>query len=236
MFLRVLACFVALLLASCIDGREEYWFHRDGSGRIEIEYVVPATALTLAGGKDKLLEQLRTHLTVSDGVTLDALAVTAAGDRVRVFVGLRYASREQFTKQLESTASSELPQATKGFAGSVESKWRGLSVDLIRTVAPGAAVPALTYATDSQLRGHRLDYIAHFDDAALASNATELRDGGKTLVWSYPLKDAVRAPLVMTAKLPMQVPVWMYALLAAAPLPWIALRLRRRKRQLHLAH
>ena len=40
----LLALLLTLVLASCIDGKEEFWIEANGGGRAEITYDIPATA------------------------------------------------------------------------------------------------------------------------------------------------------------------------------------------------
>lgn len=231
MLTRVLALFATLLLASCIDGREEYWFHRDESGRVEIEYTVPAMAVRFNGGADALRDTIRGWLN-QDGITLETLETQPVGtDRVRVWVAFRYASRAALLQRIEGQELGQLPSAAVNFAGAITTRWRGMSIEVKRSVNPGAGIPALRFSTPQQLEGHKLDYIVHFDDAPRDSNATLTYDDGKTLVWSYPLATAMNGPLEMRADLPLPVPGWVWLLIVTGIVAAVILVIHRLRKK-----
>lgn len=228
---RWLAIPAALMLASCIDGREEYWLHADGSGRAELTYDLPASAARLQGGEAGLRSRLESLLGSADGITPTRCEVTPRGDRLVIRVAAAFRSVRDFKKATPSVRS-ELPASATAMAGEISLNRHGRTLDLSRTVAPGRALAGSMFMPASQFKDRSLTYIVHLPVAASASNATRTSDGGRTLTWEFPLAQAVKAPVTtrFSAKIPL--PQWLVPALAGAALlgaglAWTIVRRRR---------
>ena len=66
---RLLACFAAPLLASCIDGREEVWVNADGSGRADVSYSLPVAAARFQGGEAGVRRKIEGVLKEAPGIS-----------------------------------------------------------------------------------------------------------------------------------------------------------------------
>ena len=87
--LRVLALAAACLLTACIDGHEEIWIHRDGSGRADIRYSLPAAAATFHGGEDGVRKMLGDFLAANPALVSPQLDVTTEETIVALLRELR---------------------------------------------------------------------------------------------------------------------------------------------------
>ncbi len=206
--LRLLAAAVCVALVSCIDGYEEYWLERDGSGRAEIVYDVPASfASTMGGveGVENLLDRFVRETPTLHEVTRE---VTRRGDRLTVSLKARFKS----VTDLIDAVSGESVLAPSGesspldpLIGDFDISQTGTRVSFRRTVRPGRALPGSALMPASKLKGRRLVYILHLPVPAAQSNATRTEDGGRTMVWECPLDSGKLRPqpLEFVADLPL---------------------------------
>jgi hypothetical protein len=233
--LRLCAAMLLLLLGSCLSGREEFWFERNGSGRLEAEYQLPMFAITSLGGEEKLREIVTNYFTKEPGVSLDKFAVERRGAQAVLSLSARFDSVLQLAKLLEKPASGStepaLPEPMVKLLGEIEVKRAGLTVDFQRRIDPRQVfADGLISPSQSQMKGYQLQYIMHLPTVAEQSNAHETLDDGRTLVWRYELADAMKQPVETNFIAPIPIPPWAWPAMAGVivlPAWWI---MRKRKR------
>ena len=233
-FLRLFAAAACLLLAACFDVREEVWIHRDGSGRAELRYTVPDSALLLAGGSAALEEKIRALVATQPPLRLDGVQIAAWDGQAHVAVNISTESMLSLLDLKKSEDFDDLPESSAAIAGHFDVRLKWLDLDFSRSIHVREALGLASLAVGADDRANRrLTYIVHLPKAAKESNATELRDGGKTLVWDYTLGEAMKKPVVTRFRATMPIPRYAWAavavvLIAAA---WMVLRWRKRLRR-----
>jgi hypothetical protein len=205
--LSVLLAAYALLLTSCIDGREEVWLETDGSGRAHFRYDIPATAARFQGGVEGVEKLLASLLEDFPGSTS---AVVIDGDRLKVEVRLAFTSVAEISKMRSSLEGHRVPGSLEHLAGIFDVKREGLSVDFTRTVSPGKALPT-AFIPASEFRDRGLTYILHLPVVPKESTATRTENGGLTHIWEQSLSSAIRKPVVIHFKARIPVPGWIIA-------------------------
>ncbi len=238
--IRLATCLGALMLVSCIDGREEYWLNDDGSGSAEISYTLPAAAATFQGGKAGVEKILAGFLKNNPAITSSRHLVTVRDQRITVAVEVTFDSVVDLRKISLGGSSEKLPPSASKLIGSIDLELKGRHVRAERTITVGKALPGASLLPDSQMAGHQLSYIVHLPRAATVSNATRTANGGRTLVWDFPLAAAIRAPQVIRFQAPVPIPLkWLlaaitgFAVVAMAIIVFIR-RWRRNRRPLSL--
>jgi hypothetical protein len=233
-FVRLLAGLACLALSACFDIREEVWIHRDGSGRAELNYTIPESALLLGGGAAGLEAKVRELVATQPKIRLDAVEVATDNDEASIVVKLSTDSMLSLLELQESEAFQQLPDAAANIAGNIVVQLKGLDVDFTRTVKVREALGLAVLAIGGEDRAKRhLEYTIHLPKAAKESNATSTADGGKTLVWKATLGEALRKPVVTRFRAAMPIP-WFVHLAAGLLLLGIValvLRIRRQRRQ-----
>jgi hypothetical protein len=233
-FARFLAGLACLVLSACFDIREEVWIHPDGSGRAELNYTIPESALLLGGGTAGLEAKVRALVATQPKIRLDAVNVSTGNDEAKIVVKLSTDSMLSLIDLQKSEAFQQMPDAASNIAGTVVLKLKGLDVDFTRTVKVREALGFASLAIGADERAKRsLEYIIHLPKAAKESNATSVTDGGKTLVWKATLGEALRKPVVTRFRAAMPIP-WFVHLAAGLLLLGIVallLRIRRKRRQ-----
>ena len=232
-WLRVMAVIAACLLTSCIDCYEEIWLETDGSGRADISYTLPAAAAKFQGGEDGVRKLIGKFLAETKAIHSSTCEVTTDGDRLKIRVRAKFDSALDLKEISSGGAMEQLPSSATNLAGKVEASVKGRTVDLTRTISPGAALPGSIFMPASNFEGHRLVYIIHLPMAAKESNATRTEDDGRTLVWDFPLEQAIRRPVSTHFKAEIPIPRWLM-IAAAVPCSGIVLlaflRISRRKK------
>lgn len=200
--LRALAAITTALLVSCIDGREEIWLNADGSGRADIAYSLPAAAAKFQGGETGVRAMIGDFLSKTPALTSSACEVTTIGDRLLIRVSGAFKSISDFKQVSTDSSLDQLPSSATHLTGEVMAKREGLSFAFARTISAGKALPGALFMPKSQLEGRNLTYIAHLPIAATESNATRVEDDGRTLIWEFPLAQALRSPVTTRFKAP----------------------------------
>lgn len=225
------------MLSSCIDGREEYWLGRDGSGVAEVTYEVPAKVVALKGGDTGIQQLIENWIAGTPEVRREVCEVVTTGDRTRIHVRLAFDSvlklLELSKSGSESSPSPALPNAFQHLVGTFDFRLQGRDVEFTRTVSPGKAFLNGLLLPKHETDGRRLVYTLHLPEPVLESNATRTLDDGKTLVWDRALADGLKQPLVTHLKARVPVPYWMIASSAGLGLVvlWTAAKYRRFRRK-----
>lgn len=232
--LLALAC---LLLPSCIDGNEQIRINADGSGTCTATYFVPVAAIAASGGVEKMRLQVEEWAAGEDGLTLDALEIAEEGDRLHIHAALSFKNALALIDASSPDSMEKLPRAAHALAGTLDFRMRGRQVDLTRTVQPRQALgAALLLSGPADLAEHRLVYQISLPVTPDSHNATRTADGGRTLVWDFPLDEAVENPPVMRLVATVPIPWWLWLaaglalLLLILGIIAIIRRLRRKRR------
>ncbi|MFT3992038.1 MAG: hypothetical protein QM680_11570 [Luteolibacter sp.] len=207
--LKLCALFAACLLVSCIDGREEYWFLANGSGRAELTYTFPALAARLGGGEEAIREKIAAFLKDNPAFSSSSYELTRNGGTLSATVRVEFDSIRDLKKLNASGETSSLSEASRYFTGNIDLAFQGLTLELTRTIQVGKAIPTAAFLPQRELENRRLVYIIHLPTSALETNATRTEDAGKTLIWDIPLADALRSPTVLHAKGRIPLPPWL---------------------------
>lgn len=228
---RILTAATVGMLSSCIDCREEYWLHADGSGRAEITYQIPAAAAAVHGGESGVRGMIAAFLKQSPQITTSTLEVVTKDKRMRVKVNATFDSALDLKDIISGDHLKTLPSAASPLIGDIAADIHGRSLDFNRKISPSRALPGSAFLPDSQVQGHRLHYIMHLPAVPTDSNATRTEDGGRTLVWDIPLAAALRTAPVMRFKMDIPIP-WKFVSAIAIPISlvsggFILLRIRK---------
>ncbi len=203
-----IAAFIALLLSSCLDCREEVWLNPDGSGRIDISYTLPAAVAKLQGGEEGIRNMLGKALVANDVIKSPRYEVITLGDRLTIRVRAAFHSALDLKRATGGAEMGKLPSSAANLAGKVEAKLSGRSIAFKRTITAGAALPGAFFMPPSSFKGHQLTYIIHLPIAAKHSNATHTEDSGRSLIWEIPLDKAIQKPVTTEFVAEIPVPKW----------------------------
>lgn len=211
-----------LLLNACLDVREEFWIHEDGSAEAEITCHMPKAATFALGGADGAKALAERILKDEDSIDSYKVQVIESGKQLTLKVHCEVDELLKFDRLRKSIQRQEdLHPAVRKMVGDFDITIDGLSgVSVTRTVSPGEAVPALLWLPKSQTEGHRMVKIMHFPMAITNHNAHETWDDNRTLMWESSLDSAIRNPLVYQFVMPYPIP---WAWVAAAGISLVAI-------------
>jgi len=201
--IRCLAVVGCVVLASCIDGREEFWLAGDGSGRALIRYTLPASLARSCGGEPGLEKILDEFIRQTPTLTNATRRVSREGERTAVEFQASFKSALDLMNAVRGDsvlASGNLKSTVPPLIGHFDFQRSGLAVELTRTVQPAQALPGAFLMPASQFNGRRLVYILHLPMVVEASSATRTADGGRTLIWDQTLQEGLKKPVVIHFK------------------------------------
>jgi hypothetical protein len=215
--LRICLFVVSLLLGACLGGREEFWFERDGSGRLQAEYRMPVFAIASMGGEEKLRKTIVDFFATEPGVVMETFVMEKTGAEARLRLHATFDSVLQLSRLMEKSASQEsgapLPEPMVKLLGEIQVARSGLDLDFQRKIDPREVFAGgLVTPTTSQMRGYQLEYIMHLPMAAKQSNAHQVSDSGHTLLWRYELAEAMKSPVQTNFLTPIPIPLWSWLL------------------------
>ena len=212
LFLRLSAGLLAcLLLAGCFDIREEFWIHRDGSGKAELTYVIPSSAVMLAGGTEGIEEKIRTAIATQPKINLDALQVKETDAGVEISATVSTKSMLDLLDLKKGEGVRQLPGSAVDLAGDFDVRLRGLDIDFTRTVKVKEALGMMSIGVGKEERDtRRLVYILHLPVPPSSTFIAFDSIGGKTLRWESTLGEAIKKPVVTSfrARMPIPTAVW----------------------------
>lgn len=209
-FLRFIAVLTACLLTSCIDCHEEVWLESNGSGRADITYTLPSMAARFHGGANGVKRMIANFLATTKEIKSSTCEVSSENDRLKIHVTGSFDSVRDFKKISAESTILKLPSSATGLAGKVDVNSHGREVSFSRTISPGVALSGSGFMPASTFAGHRLVYIIHLPVVPEKSNATRLADGGRTLVWDFPLGIAIQKPVTTRFKVKIPIPPWFF--------------------------
>lgn len=214
---RFLLALAVLLISSCLDGQEEFWFERDGSGRLEVEYQLPVFAVAAMGGEAKLENVVRDFFSKQKGIVLDDFVHEKSEAQSVIRIKAHFDSVIELVKLFDTSAgesSGSLPDPMRKLLGNIVIVRDGMSVDFKRSIDPSGIIGSgLLAPSREQMEGHHLHYTMHLPSKATSSNAHEVLDDGRTLVWRYPLAEALEHPVETNFIAPIPIPAWLCILL-----------------------
>lgn len=208
--IRILTPVVAGSLVSCIDGHEEVWLNADGSGRAAITYDIPAAAARFQGGEDGVTKMLGEFLKSTPAMRDSSFEVATHNGRMMVHVQASFDSALELKNISKDRSMGKLPSSATGLTGYTTVNVNALTVDFSRTIDAGSALPGSCFMPASQFEGRGLSYVIHLPVAAIESDATRIEDEGRTLIWNFPLAQAIKGPVTTRFKAKIPVPTWIY--------------------------
>ncbi|MDX1679751.1 MAG: hypothetical protein R3242_03375 [Akkermansiaceae bacterium] len=206
-----------LLIASCVDIREEFWIHDDGSAEAEVICDMPRNSSLIMGGP-KGVKAIAEKIMANEPC-VDSYEVHVSEHDKRLKLRIRCEIDELMSlEQLRDSIArnKELPESVRKMVGEFEVGVKGLThLAVSRTVNPGEALPALRWIPKSKLEGHSITKIMHFPYRIEEHNAHEQWDDGQTLSWKTPLASAIQGPVVYEFTIPAPIP-WPWVIAAAS--------------------
>jgi hypothetical protein len=206
---------LALSLASCIEGDEELWLHADGSGRIETTYRMPPAIMNRLGGAETLKTRLQGAVEKEPSVRIETLDYRLEGplivfelkadfDDVRTFIEL--------PKKHLSQPSAGGPSAEESLFGMMNLQLSGLSLDFERTIDLSPVLPASIQNNAAMLGESAFNYTLHLPAKPTSQNADSVGPDGKSLHWSFLLRDHAKEPMQLETRMLLPLPWWVWTI------------------------
>ena len=236
-FLTFLPLVLTLLLASCIEGEEELWLERDGSGRLEATYKMPPLVMRSFGGPEELVKTLKEASARDQHVNLTHVSHRSEkGQVILEFSGTFDDLHKLCTfpqRQLRDPDEPDKPTKAEALFGETDFDISIRGISYHRTIDISSVLPKLISSAPHRLKDSSFHYILNLPMPASETNAPTLSSAEHKLEWTFLLRDYVNEPMILSAECPLPLPrkLWLLGLLPIAVL--VAIFLFRTKRSLH---
>lgn len=211
-----------LTLTSCIEGDEELWLNRDGSGRIDATYRMPPAIMNRFGGADKLQKRLEKAINKEPGIRIDEISHHLEGAQVVFHLKADFDDAREFVglprKHLRDPDTPDTPSTEEAFFGVMNLQLSGLSLEFDRNVDLSPALPPSIRDNAVMLGDSAFRYTLHLPTKPSTHNATSTSNDGATLHWAFPLKKHASTPMLLQTSMPLPIPLWLWALVGAVVL------------------
>ncbi len=208
----------SLLLASCLDYREELWINGNGSGKLHALITIHSElgAPPVSGSDpDEVESQLREIFSAADGAAVESYQSYVDGKR-RVY-DFTVTFRDIRQLQPAIVAGRENIGAIFGDFEITRIPDGKLAVKRVVNLGDHAAEAAPAsggnefadslgkafggLVADAMLGNYHLDYITHFPSEIVTANSPAVDRENHTVTWRHTLADASKGPLTMTAEI-----------------------------------
>lgn len=215
LFLLPLLGLGVLLLSSCfIDGNEEVWIHKDGSGRLEATYEMHPSVMRRLGGAEQLRKKLEEAIAKDPTLTATAIDHRVEPGRVVFHFAAEFEDLRELAKfpQRHLRDSSEPGKTVpeEALFGKIQLRLNGLVLSLYREVDLAPILPEAAKNNPGLLGNSTFRYTFHLPVAATENDAHEVRNKGKTLTWSFLLREHTTEPMAIYAKARLPLPWWIW--------------------------
>lgn len=226
MLLRLISILLCLLVVSCIDCKEELWINADGSGAAEATYDLPTSAVNLGGGEAQIRSSIATLLEENPSLHSEILSITPTGPRTQIHLRLTFESAVKLIGLSKPESTQSIPASAQQLAGTFDFHLKGREFALCRTIEANKAFAGGLFMPRKEIEGRKLLYILHLPQPPIESNATRTENNGSTLIWDYPLEEALKKPLTTRVRAQIPIPWWAYAAAAGILLGILTLLIR----------
>lgn len=208
------------LLVSCIDGEEEVFLRSDGSGRMKVQYRVPGMIFSDADAKE-LIAIIDEEVGKKDNLVLVENRVDREHGQKVIRIEVEAASVIELEDMLDDHEDdgdappkrSKTDKILHALLGDMQVEISGLTANVKRDVDLQPLLNEYLGRRGGSLLGEsEFRYSVHLPKAVTESNAHQVLNDGKTLKWTYKLRECKQKPIVMDMQAPIPVPWWGYAL------------------------
>lgn len=201
--------FGVTLLNSCIEGEEEVWIEKDGSGRAQLEITAPTLLFQKFGGVEQVVADAKEGLAESTSISLDEIEFSSSGSKTSLRAAIHFDDARQLGTTLRAfrdppSSPQKSDEEILFGATSVQVKFPEIRYQReldIRSLVPPEGKNPLTL---SLLGDSQITYKVHLPTKVKTHNADFISEDGQTIAWLIPVKDLLSSPQEMkfTAPIP----------------------------------
>ena len=209
--------FIALLLNSCVEGEEEVWIEPDGSGRLVARYSVPPIALRDLGNPDDFVAMLHKIDAREESIEISELSFVTKDGKAVLKLEASFTDARELLDLAARNADIIMgdegapPEQVEQMAGSVNFKMDGFTPTFNRSVGLEGLIPK---SVKGLLGRSNFKYTMHLPAKVKETNAHEISNEGRTLSWTFLLKDHLDSPMEMAFTTALPIPWWAWLALA----------------------
>ena len=223
-FLTLLA--PLFFLVSCIDGEEEITVNADASGTFTARYEFPSAVAARMGPPARYRKELQRIDEEEDSIEITHMEIGFVRGKLIFHID---ANLDDVTKLLE-VAERQRKKFVEGtgveaseldvFLGGIDFALNGTQIDFSRAMALGPMFPDAVRDNPRLLMDSQFRFKINLPIGVESSNAHEVSADGKSMAWSFMLRDYIDEPIEMEFRTKPLIPWWAWIVL---PLTLIAI-------------
>jgi hypothetical protein len=227
-----LLCLSVFIFTSCVEGEEEIWIHENGSGRILAHYELPGRIKNSLGNPENTIRALKIIDEKEDGIEIQQITYGEKNGKIVFHLEVTFEDILDLFELVERNEQTFIEEAGSDSAqidsivGVIDVKLEDLTPMLKRTVNLGSLFPPIVKNRPGMLGPSNFKYTIHLPAKVKDSNAHSISDDGKTVTWTFLLKNHFNQPMLMTVTTELPIPWWAWAALAVIVfgLAWLVWR------------
>jgi hypothetical protein len=212
---RILLGICCLVLASCLEGDEEVWIHKGGSGRISAVYRLPPAFMAEIGGAEKVIARIRSAVERDPHISLESISHGFEGGRSVLKFSAAFDDFRELAhfgeRYLRSPGAPAQATPEELLLGDIDIRLEGLVLTYHREVNLSTLFPENVRRNPGLLGASAFHYTLHMPVAPAEHDASETVDGGRTLKWKFRLREYTDRPMVSSARSVLPLPWWVWA-------------------------
>lgn len=218
--LSLLLCLSAFIFTSCVEGEEEIWIHQDGSGRILAHYELPGIAKNSLGNPNDTIRALKIIDEKEDGIEIQQLTFGEKKGKIVFHLEATFENALDLLELVERNEETFIeesgsdPAQIDAIAGIIDFKFEDLTPMFNRTVSLGGLFPPMVSKRPGMLGPSNFKYTIHLPAKVKDTNAHAISEDGKTVSWTFFLKNHFDQPMQMSLTTELPIPWWALAILA----------------------
>lgn len=196
-------------MTSCIDGEEDIWVNKDGSGHATFKLTAPTLLFAKFGGVEKVVTETQEILVNRDELTLQEITTHNSGSKTTLQARVNFQDVREVLTCLQAFRDQENPLKKSDeeiFLGSPKLEIQKLEIQFSRNLDIRSLIPPEAHnpLTKKLLNDSQITYRLHLPTKVKTHNAHSISKNRKTLQWNLPVTELLSGPVEMkfTANIP----------------------------------
>lgn len=225
--LRILTLLALLFfLSSCIDGEEEITVNPDASGTFVARYEFPSAVAARMGPPARYRRELQRIDEEEDAIEITHMEIGFVRGKLIFHLDVTFHDVTELLEVAERqqekfvTATGVEASEFDTLLGGIDFALDGTQIDFTRAMALGPMLPTTVRINPRFLMDSQFRFKINLPIGVESSNAHEISADGKSMAWSFMLRDYIDQPIQMEFRTKPLVPWWAWIVL---PLTLIAI-------------
>lgn len=216
----LLLLFPLFLLTACVEGEEEVWIEEDGSGRILAHYELPGLARSRLGDPEATVYALENIDDREENIKINEIRFGEENGKMVFHLDATFENALDLLELVERNEEQFIedsgtdPAQIDAIAGIINFSFESLTPQFSRAVSLGGLFPPAVARRPGMLGPSSFKYTIHLPAKVKETNAHDVSNDGRTVSWTFMLKEHFDSPMDMVVSTELPIPWWVWAILA----------------------